>query len=230
MKRTSEVIKEELESTQKSRDAMVEKKLPKSGIDFAEKKIKKLQDELQKVLSEENAGPTEEELEAQRKEEETKAENERKEKEAKEAQEAAEKEKAKRKPKNGVKITNDNLKECREAIEAQGLRITKISERQKSEKPKTQRKVSTVLADNIIRAISGAVSHELNLDAVLGINVQKIEDALKHFEKGLMAMRAGLGGIEDDNSQMINTFRKNGKELIQLILDRQKQAEEKKAA
>jgi hypothetical protein len=230
--RSSEDIRKELEATIASRDAMEEKNLPKRGIEFANKKIKKLEAELESALEEESkpTGPTEAEIEAERIANEAIEAAKEEKRLADLAEEEEKKQKAKLKPKNPVKITGDNLDDCKKSIQEQGFRIQKISERQKNEKPKTKRKVSTILAENFIKALSGAISHEMTLEAVLNIEVSKIEEAIDHMAKALIACRAGLGGIEDDNSTMVQTFRKNGKELVDSIIDLQEKAKLKNAA
>lgn len=127
----------------------------------------------------------------------------KKEKEAKKQKEQAEKEA--KKPK---KLTAEDKTVCEELLDEIGstLEKRKATKKPKPTGPVTQKKVSTVLADNISRSFIAPLKKEMTKDKVKNIKIPKLHEAKELFRKGLMAYRQAIGGISDSNSQMPKRF------------------------
>lgn len=198
------------------------KTIPKSHFEKLEKRL----DELKSKLAEMERQEADEE-EVRKKEQEeaaAKAEEEAAKKAKQEEEERKKAEKLKNKPKKAVKITAENTKDCREFLEKSGMRVVAA----RSSMPKVKRKVSTVIADNLFKTISGAVNREMTEEKLKKVNVKALEQAKKHGIEFLKSIREALGGIANDNQELIKRFTKNMDELIDKV--KSKQEEMKQAA
>lgn len=148
----------------------------------------------------------------------------------KEPAKKADKPKAKKKPKEHKEAfktdCDEVVKDFAEYVEKYNL----------SKKPKVKRdparvkRTSEVLADGIAATAGRAIKRELALDKVVKIKVAKLKEAKEHFSKGLSSMRSALGGISSDNDTFITDFDKQFDEWIDQVIEKQKAAEDSKAA
>lgn len=135
------------------------------------------------------------------------------------------------------KITAENktkaVSDCEETVKELKAELSVIKGGRKPKKksePARVKRTSEILADGISAIIGRTIKRELTLDKVGRIRVEKLREAREHFSKGLVAMRAALGGISKENDSFIDEFEKQTNEWIAQVVEKQKVAQEKQAA
>lgn len=206
----SEKIQERIAKLQKTLDSPA---TPEAMIEKVQRTVNDLKEELIQALQEEETEASEQASKA--------------EKEAKEAEEAqaksdeekaeAERKRLAKKPKGYVPVTEDNKEDCKKFLEEHGMRVTKAKDHIASSKPKTSKKVTTVIADNLFRTISGAVNKEMTNEKIKHLDVGALKEAKNHGKSLLKSLRKALGGISDDNSELLKRFESQFNELIEDI-------------
>lgn len=111
-------------------------------------------------------------------------------------------------------ITKDNKEECAVILSE----IRKLLDNHRSTKtanrPVPKKKaLSVIVKDGVVNIMKRVIGREKN--SKKKIDVERFNAAIKKGKEFLMALRRASGGISDENDQMINTFEKQMKELIE---------------
>lgn len=142
----------------------------------------------------------------------------------KKAQEEKEEEAKKKEAAKPKKLSKEDKTACEDLLDEIGttLEKRKVNKKPKPTGPKTQKKVSTVLAENISRSFIAPIKKEMTKDKVQNIKIPKLHEAKEFFRKGLLSYRQAIGGISDSNSQMPKKFTAAVDEFIKEIESLQK--------
>ena len=123
------------------------------------------------------------------------------------------------------KMTEKDVDRCNHLIKEMRALLSKHSATTPKDKPLHKKKVSTMVADSLLKSISSPIRKEMGATKVKGLKVPKLKEAEKHFSQGLKYLRQGLGGISDGNDQFIKHFEDGFADLLKEVTEAQKKAE-----
>jgi hypothetical protein len=113
-------------------------------------------------------------------------------------------------------ITKENKEECAVILSE----IRKLLDEHRSAKTKTtntpapkKKALSVIVKDGVVHIMKRVINREKN--SKKKIDVEKFNAAIKKGKEFLMALRRASGGISDENDQMIKSFEKQMKELVE---------------
>jgi len=123
------------------------------------------------------------------------------------------------------KLSPEQATNCQEEIDKALARLEqkRKSSTSKPKGPKTQKRVSTVVSDNLIKTISGAIGKEDDVKKIKVSQLLKVKTSGKQFLKDL---RNSLGGIADDSDNFIKRFESRIDAIIKVVETKQKDLKE----